>query len=161
MEGGELVPDEVTIDMMLGRFKREDAAKGYILDGFPRNLAQGRALDQALAGAGEAGIDRVVFMRVSEAELMKRLGGRWLCRAQQHPYHVVSAPPKVEGICDVDGSELYQRPDDSEETVRRRLEVYNEQTAPLVDYYRGRGLLVEVDGELSIKDVGKELSAVL
>lgn len=161
MERGELVPDEVTINMILGRIKRDDAAKGYILDGFPRNLAQGRALDEALASAGEAGIDSVVFMGVSETELMKRLGGRWLCRAQQHPYHVVSAPPKVEGICDIDGTELYQRSDDSEETARRRLEVYNEKTVPLVDYYREKGLLVEVDGERSIEDVGKQLTAVL
>ncbi len=161
MERGELVPDEVTIDMILGRIKREDAAKGYILDGFPRNLAQGRALDEALAGVGETGIDNVVYIKVSESELMMRLGGRWLCRAQQHPYHAVSAPPKVDGICDIDGSELYQRSDDSEETARRRLQVFTEQTAPLVDYYRGKGLLTEVDGERSIEDVGKELSTVL
>lgn len=161
MERGELVPDEIVINMILERIKREDAARGYILDGFPRNLAQGRALDEALAGVGETGIDNVFFIKVAETELMMRLGGRWLCRAQQHSYHVVSAPPKVEGVCDIDGSELYQRSDDSAETARRRLQVFTEQTAPLVDYYQGKGLLTAVDGERSIEDVGKELSTVL
>ena len=161
MEKGELVPNEVTIRMILDRIERPDCAKGYLLDGFPRNLEQARALDDALEKAGTPGIDRVVFIDVSMDELMKRLGGRWLCRQQQHPYHIVNAPPKVAGKCDIDGSDLYQRADDSEATARRRLEVYFEQTAPLIDYYKDAGKLADINGELGIDAVGKNLMAIL
>lgn len=161
MERGELVPDEVTIKMVLGRIQRPDCARGYILDGFPRTLQQAQALAQALAASGSPGIERVVYIKVSIEELLRRLGGRWICRAHQHPYHVVSHPPRVPGRCDLDGSALYQRPDDSEETARRRLQVYFEQTAPLIEHYRGKGILVEVDGERAIEEVGKVLFAVL
>lgn len=161
MERGELVPDEVTIKMILGRIRRPDCAGGYILDGFPRTLEQARALDWALEDAGSPGIDKVVYIKVSNEELMRRLAGRWICRAHQHPYHVASNPPRVAGECDIDGSELYQRPDDSEETARRRLQVYFNQTAPLIEYYRKKGKLVEVDGEQAIEAVGKSLQAVL
>jgi len=161
MERGELVPNEVTIKMILGRIGGADGAKGYILDGFPRNLEQAKALEGALERAGAPAIDQVVYIEVSEAELLRRLAGRWVCRAQQHPYHMASAPPKVRGRCDIDGSELYQRPDDTEETARRRLQVYFQQTAPLIDYYRKKRQLVQVNGEAAIEAVGKVLTAVL
>ena len=161
MERGELVPNEVTIGMTLDRIARSDCAKGYILDGFPRNLEQARALEEALKKGGNPGIDRVVYINVSMEELMRRLGGRWVCRMQQHPYHSVSSPPKTPGRCDIDGSELYQRADDAEETVRRRVEVYFQQTAPLIDHYRREGKLAEIDGEQEIERVGKTLAAVL
>lgn len=161
MESGELVPNEVTIRMILGRIARPDCARGYILDGFPRNLEQARALEEALKKSGSPGIDRAVYINVSQGELVGRLGGRWVCRKHQHPYHAVNSPPKRPGRCDIDGSELYQRADDSEETVRRRVEVYFQQTAPLIDYYRQEGKLAEVNGEQGIEQVGKTLTAVL
>ena len=161
MEKGELVPNEVTIRMILDRIARPDCAKGYILDGFPRNLEQARALDEALERSGAPGIDKVVFIDASTDELMRRLGGRWVCRQQQHPYHIVNSPPRLPGKCDIDGSELYQRADDSEETARRRLEVYFQQTAPLVDHYTEAGKLVKIDGEQDIEKVGKTLVSVL
>ena len=161
MEKGELVPNDVTIRMILDRISRADCARGFILDGFPRNLEQAQALDEALEKNGNRGIDRVVFIDVSMDELMRRLGGRWLCRQQQHPYHIVSSPPRVSGLCDIDGSELYQRADDAEETARRRLEVYFQQTAPLIDYYKRAGNLTEIDGERDVEQVGKSLVSVL
>lgn len=161
MERGELVPNDVTVKLILGRISQAKGALSCILDGFPRNREQAAALDQALADAGGPGIDRVIYIEVSEEELVKRLGGRWTCRAHQHPYHVVNAPPKTPGICDIDGSELYQRPDDNEETARRRLQVYFDQTAPLVEHYRAQGILATVDGERTITDVGKDLVAAL
>lgn len=161
MERGELVPNEVTIKMILGRISRPDCAMGYILDGFPRTLEQAQALDQALAKSKSPGVDKAVLIDVSDKELLRRLGGRWICRAQQHPYHMVSSPPKKAGVCDIDGSELYQRADDSEETARWRLKVYFEQTAPLIDYYQKARKLVKVNGEASIEAVGKALLGVL
>jgi len=156
-----LVPNEVTIRMILARIQRDDCAKGFILDGFPRNLEQAEALDAVLAESHSAGIDKAIFIDVSLDELLVRLSGRWVCRKQQHPYHIVSSPPKVAGKCDTDGSELYQRADDSEETARRRLEVYFEQTAPLIKYYDDAGKLTKVNGEQEIDQVGKELVSVL
>jgi len=161
MEKGELVPDEVTIKMILGRIQRPDCKKGYLLDGFPRTLPQATALDEALAKARSGAIDKAVYLKVSEKELLQRLGGRWICRAAQHPYHIFNAPPKVKGKCDIDGSELFQRPDDSEETARRRLKVYFDQTAPLIEYYRKQKRLAEVNGEQDIEKVSKDLSSVL
>lgn len=161
MERGELVPNDVTSRMILNRIAQPDCSKGCILDGFPRNLDQAKALDAALRAARSPQIDRVIFINVSQPELMRRLGGRWICRAHQHPYHIVSSPPKRPGLCDIDGSELYQRPDDSEETARRRLEVYFQQTEPLVDYYRKAKKLVEVNGEQDIDRVGREMIAAI
>ncbi len=161
MERGELVPDEVTIKMILERIARPDCARGYILDGFPRTLEQAQALEEALGAGKGKGIDRVVYIEVPEAELLRRLSGRWICRASQHPYHLVSAPPKAPGKCDIDGSELFQRPDDTEETARRRLKVYFEQTAPLIAFYKGKKKLAQVNGGQSIGAVGKALRIVL
>lgn len=161
MEKGELVPDEVTINMILGRIQRTDCKKGYLLDGFPRTLPQAAALDEALKKERAVGIDKVVYLKVDDKELLSRLGGRWICRAAQHPYHIVNAPPKAKGKCDIDGSELYQRPDDSEETARRRLRVYFDQTAPLIEYYKKQKKLGEVNGQQDIERVSKDLTSVL
>ncbi|TAK36311.1 MAG: adenylate kinase [Chloroflexota bacterium] len=160
MDRGALVPDEVTIRMIFERVALPDCAKGVILDGFPRTIAQAEALDRTLAGQGK-NIDLVLYIKVSEDELLSRLGGRWLCRRCQAPYHIKSAPPKVAGVCDVCGGELYQRTDDSMETARNRLVVYFDQTAPLIEYYQTKGKLVEVDGEQEIEAVTRELVDVV
>jgi len=160
MEKGQLVPDEVTVKMILGRIKQPDCAKGFLLDGFPRTLDQAKALDAALKPS-DSDIDMVVYIKVSDDELIKRLSGRWICRNCQAPYNVVEAPPKIKGKCDQCGGELYQRADDTEETARKRLEVYFNQTMPLIDYYTKAGKLVEVNGEQSIGAVGKDIIAVL
>jgi adenylate kinase len=160
MEKGMLVPDEITIKMVLERISAPDCEKGVIFDGFPRNLAQAEALDKALAGQDRA-IDKVVYIKVSEEELLKRLGGRWICRQCQTPYHAISSPPKVWGRCDKCGGELYQRADDTEETVKERLQVYFSQTAPLIDYYARAGKLLEVDGEGSVDGVRERIVSAI
>jgi len=132
IEKGMLVPDEITIEMVLDRISNPDCQSGIILDGFPRDLEQARALDKALAEQSKT-IDRVVYIEVSEKELLRRLGGRWICHNCQAPYHIVDSPPAVEGKCDRCGGELYQRPDDTIETAKKRLEVYFALTAPLID----------------------------
>jgi adenylate kinase len=142
---GELVPDDVIIGMIEERFRLPDAARGFILDGFPRTIPQAEALDRLLKDLG-LGLDRVVFFGVDENELLRRLTGRRLCRSCGTPFHLVSAPPRREGVCDRCGGELYQRADDSEATVRNRLQVYERQTAPLLDYYRSRDRLTSVNG---------------
>ncbi|MFC1939395.1 adenylate kinase [Chloroflexota bacterium] len=152
MEKGMLVPDEVTIKMVLEHISAPECESGVIFDGFPRNLKQAEALDEALVQQGKA-VDKVVYIKVSEEELLKRLSGRWICRQCQAPYHAVSSPPRVSGKCDRCGGELYQRPDDTEETVRKRLQVYFAETSPLIDYYTRAGKLLEVDGEGSVDEV--------
>jgi len=162
MERGELVPNEITIAMVSEQLSAPDSGgkKGVILDGFPRNLEQAEALDKALAQQGKA-VDKVIYIKVSEEELMKRLGGRWICRQCQIPYHAVSSPPKVWGKCDKCGGELYQRPDDSEESVKKRLKVYLAETAPLIDYYAAAGKLLEIDGKGEVAEVaGRIITAV-
>ncbi|MCC7354760.1 MAG: adenylate kinase [Anaerolineae bacterium] len=160
IDRGELVPDDVTIRMVQERLHRSDAVRGAILDGFPRTIAQAEALARVLAQADRR-IACVPYIRVSEKSLLARLSGRWICPICQTTYHVLYSPPKVSGICDKDGSILYQRPDDTEETARNRLQVYFQQTAPLIEYYRGKGLLVEVDGEQSIEAVQGALDDVV
>jgi len=160
MEKGQLVPDEITVKMLLGRIAAPDCAKGFILDGFPRTLEQAKALDQALA-AQKKSIDKVLYIKVSTKELLKRLSGRWICRDCQAPYNIVELPPKVAGKCDRCGGELYQRADDTEGTARKRLDVYFTQTAPLIEYYTKAGRLVEVNGEKGVEAVGRDLIAVL
>jgi adenylate kinase len=152
MDTGALVPDDVVIGLVGERLGEPDAARGAVLDGFPRTAAQAEALDGLLGGKG-AGIDRVVFFAVSRNELLRRLTGRRVCRQCGATYHVVSAPPRVAGVCDRCGGELYQREDDSEAAVARRLDVYANQTAPLLDYYRRRGILSEIAGEGAVADV--------
>jgi adenylate kinase len=149
METGALVPDDVMIGLIAERLRKPDAANGFILDGFPRTIAQAEALDRLLKDL-EQRLDAVVYFQVAEAELIRRLTGRRLCRQCQTAFHVVSAPPKREGVCDRCGGELYQRDDDSEATVRHRLQVYERQTAPLLDYYRDRDLLAPIHGEGTI-----------
>ena len=160
MEKGALVPDELTIKMVRERLSAPDCQRGAILDGFPRNLPQAEALDMALARQGKR-IDKVVYIKVAEEELLKRLSGRWLCRNCQTPYHAVDSPPKVWGKCDKCGGELYQRPDDTQETVRKRLQVYFVETAPLIEYYTKTGKMLEVDGEGSIGEVGSRIVSAL
>jgi len=160
MERGVLVPDEITIRMVLERLSALDCEEGAILDGFPRNLEQAEALDKALAQQSKA-IDKVVYIKVSEQELLKRLSGRWICRQCQTPYHIKDSPPKVWGKCDKCGGELYQRPDDIVERVRKRLEVYFAETAPLIDYYARLGKLLEVDGEGGVDEVGRRIVLAL
>jgi len=146
MDRGALVPDDVIIRMMGERLGRADARPGFILDGFPRTIAQAEALAKLLKDLGQT-LDTVVYFDVSEPELLRRLTGRRVCRKCGHTYHLVSNPPKRAGICDACGGELYQRDDDSEATVRNRLQVYQRQTAPLLDYYRQRNTLTTVAGE--------------
>jgi adenylate kinase len=160
MDKGQLVPNEITIQMVLERLTAPDVKQGAILDGFPRNLEQARALDKALAEKSKA-IDKVVYIKVSEGELLKRLGGRWICRQCQAPYHEVDSPPRKKGVCDRCGGELYQRDDDKPETVKKRLEVYFAETSPLIDYFRRAGKLLEIKGEGSVAAVNKAILAAL
>jgi adenylate kinase len=155
-----LVPDRLTIAMLLERLSQGDCARGAILDGFPRTLDQATALDEALAQEGRA-IDKVIYIQVPEDDLLGRLSGRWNCRQCSSVYHERFQPPRQAGRCDQCGGELYQRDDDRPETVRRRLEVYFQQTAPLIDYYRAKGKLVEIDGGKSVDEVAKGLLAAV
>jgi adenylate kinase len=152
MDTGALVPDDVVIGLVGERLGAPDATRGAVLDGFPRTVAQAEALD-GLLGGRSAGIDRVVFFDVSRRELLRRLTGRRVCRQCGATYHVASAPPRVAGICDRCGGELYQREDDGETAVARRLDVYTTQTAPLLEYYRRRGILSQIAGEGPVADV--------
>ena len=160
MEKGVLVPDEITIQMVLERILAPDCAGGAILDGFPRNVSQAQALDERLARQSRA-IDRVIYIKVTREELIRRLGGRWICRQCQTPYHEVNSPPKAAGKCDRCGGELYQRPDDTPETVAKRLEVYFNETAPLIDYYTRTGKLEEVAGEGDVAEVAGRIVAAV
>jgi adenylate kinase len=152
MDEGALVPDDVIVDLIAERLRQPDAAKGFILDGFPRTCGQAEALDRLLKDLGQK-LDAVLYFRVAEPELVRRLSGRRICRRCQTAFHVVSAPPARAGVCDRCGGELYQRDDDSEATVRNRLQVYERQTAPLLDYYGNRGALTAIEGEGSIEAI--------
>ncbi|MCD6453111.1 MAG: adenylate kinase [Dehalococcoidales bacterium] len=160
MEEGKLCPDEITIGMLLERLANPDCQTGVVFDGFPRNLNQAEALDKALAQQSQ-GIDKVVYIKVSEEELLRRLSGRWVCRNCQAPYHITDFPPQIQGRCDKCGGELYQRPDDATPTVKKRLKVYLAATAPLIDYYTRLGKLVEVDGEGKAEKVAKRIIKAL
>lgn len=156
MNRGELVPDDVTIAMIRERLSRPDCKAGAILDGFPRTPAQAQALSEMLAQL-DGKVVSVPYISVPAAELIERLSGRWTCRAQGHIYHSQYHPPVKAGVCDEDGSELYQREDDQPATVERRIRVYLDQTTPLIDHYRQAGLLVEIDGTQSIEQVTSAL----
>jgi len=156
MTKGELVPDDVTIAMIRERLSRPDCKEGAILDGFPRTPAQADALETMLKDFN-GHVDVVPFVTADANVLIERLGGRWTCRANGHIFNEKSNPPKNEKVCDFDGSELYQRDDDKEETVKRRIEVYFDQTSPLISYYRDHGKLVEIDGTQSIDQVTQDL----
>ena len=160
MNRGELVPDGLTIDMIRERLARPDCKEGAILDGFPRTPAQADALAVMLQESGGE-VVAVPLIAVPPDVLLERLSGRVSCRVAGHVYHLKNNPPKVAGICDFDGSELYQREDDKTETVQKRINVYLAQTAPLIEYYQKRGLLREVDGTKDIDEVSKQLLKVL
>jgi len=153
---GELVPDDITIDMVKERISRTDCKCGAILDGFPRTPAQAKAFDEILEET-DCKINQVPYIAVPEAELIERLSARLTCRAKGHIFHEKYNPPKVAGVCDFDGSELYQREDDQPETVKHRIQVYEQRTRPLVEYYHERGILVKINGSQSIEDVTKDL----
>jgi adenylate kinase len=159
MDTGALVPDEVTIRMVEDRLQQPDAARGAIMDGFPRNLVQATAFDALVAPYG--GVSVVPMIGVDDEEVIRRITGRRSCKSCGAIYHVLYNPPKVAGVCDKDGGELTQRDDDREETVRNRLFVYYKQTAPLIGYYYAKGLLAEVDGMQPIEDVAAALKALL
>ncbi len=160
MEGGELVPDEVTVAMVRERLSRPDAAQGAVLDGFPRTRAQAEALGSLLAELGSK-LAVVPYIKVPEDVLLARLAGRWTCRGCGAMYHQLFSPPQRAGVCDRCGGELYQRPDDTPETQKHRIEVYFEQTAPLINYYREKELLVEVDGRPGIDEIQAELLNII
>ena len=160
MDRGELVPDSVTIEMLLERLAQPDAAAGILLDGFPRNTAQAEVLDKALSDRGSR-VEVAPYIEVPETDLVARLGGRWICRAQGHPYHEVTKPPLVAGICDVDGSELYQRTDDQPATVQARLRQQLGALEQVVGHYRGQGALKIVDGTGPIERVSEDLLAAI
>jgi adenylate kinase len=160
MNKGELVPDDVTIGMIRDRLSRPDCQGGALLDGFPRTTVQADALETLLAELG-GHVDRVPYITASEDTLVERLSGRWTCKAQGHVFHEKHNPPEIPGVCDFDGSPLYQREDDKSETVLHRIQVYFKQTAPLIEYYRQRGLLVEIDGSRPIGQVTTDLLASL
>ncbi|CAL9545327.1 adenylate kinase [Streptomyces sp. NPDC058947] len=153
MDAGNLVPDEVTIAMAKDRMEQPDAVNGFLLDGFPRNVSQAEALDELLESEGMQ-LDAVLDLEVPEDEVVKRIAGRRVCRNESaHVFHVTYKPPAKEGVCDVCGGELYQRDDDSEETVRKRLEVYHTQTEPIIDYYKAQGLVVTISALGKVEDV--------
>ncbi len=160
LDKGELVPDDVTIDMIRDRLRQPDCQTGAILDGFPRTPAQAEALD-ALLKDFRVQVDLVPNLTAPGSVLVDRIGGRLTCRANSHVFHSKYNPPKVPGKCDLDGSDLYQREDDKPETVQRRIQVYMEQTAPLIKYYRHQGKIVEVDGTQEVNDVTSDLMDAL
>jgi adenylate kinase len=160
MDIGDLVPDDVTVKMVLERIAEPDAAGGFVLDGFPRTGPQAEALDAALADAGQV-LDVTPLIEVDTEVLVGRLAGRWICRSCQTPYHEITAPPNQACVCDKDGGELYQRDDDKPEVVRARLQTYETLTAPLIDYYEGQGKLVRVNGQQDVEKVTADLLAAV
>jgi adenylate kinase len=160
MEAGELVPDEVIIGVIIERVESDEARDGFLLDGFPRNEVQAEALEEELHKLDRR-LTAALLIEVSDDEVVRRLAGRRVCVKAGHLYHLDFDPPKHEGICDQDGSRLIQREDDKEETIRRRLEVYHAQTAPLIDYYEERGVLRRFDGTRSAREVHDHIRATL
>ena len=160
MDKGQLVPDELTLDLIMDRFKQDDCKNGYVLDGFPRTIPQAEALDTALKAKGEK-VDFAIDVDVPDENIVKRMGGRRACVGCGATYHVVYSPTKVEGVCDKCGEELIVRDDDKPETVLNRLEVYHNQTQPLIDYYNEKGILKSVDGTVDMKDVFNAIVDIL
>lgn len=159
MNKGELVPDKVVTQLVIDRMGKDDAVSGVILDGFPRTKPQAEALDSALASASKS-LDDVIYMKVTEDVVMQRLTGRRMCTQCGKIYHVVNMPPKEEGVCDDCGAALYQRDDDKPETVKNRLDVYGQSTKDLIDYYREKGLLREVDGDLPAEKLFEDIDSL-
>ena len=160
MDKGQLVPDELTVKILLDRVAKEDCAEGYVLDGFPRTIPQAEVLDKALSELGDA-IDYAIDVDVPDANIVKRMSGRRACLSCGATYHIEHIPPKQEGICDVCGKELVLRDDDKPETVKNRLDVYHKQTQPLIDFYEAKGILRSVDGTVDMKDVFAAIVAIL
>ena len=156
LKRGELVPDDITVPMVLKRIRGTDCASGMLLDGFPRTIAQAQALDEGLQEI-ERSITCALYLKVPRETLLRRLSGRYICCAHQHVYNVNTNPPRVPGICDLDGSELYQRPDDQGEAVQKRLDIFFSETIRLLDYYNATGKLVEVNGDQGIEQVQRSL----
>lgn len=156
MDKGLLVPDEIVIEIVKDRLSKEDCKNGFLLDGFPRTIAQAEALDKVLEELGQK-IDKVLNIEVPDEKILERMSGRRICKNCGASFHVIYRPPQKEGVCDVCGGELYQREDDKEETVKKRLEVYHAQTQPLIDYYKAKGLLVVAYGQEEIADTTKEV----
>ena len=153
IDRGELVPDPTVIKMIVAHLATSVCEKGALLDGFPRTIPQADALDVALHKDFHEGVSRVIYVKVETEELLRRLSGRWICPVCQTPYHEINNPPRVPGICDNEGAALYQREDDKRSTAERRLQVYFNQTMPLIDYYTRRGLLSEINGQQSVEAV--------
>lgn len=160
MDRGELVPDGITIGMVENRLSQPDCKDGALLDGYPRTSTQAQALNEFLKKNGNK-IDAVPFINVPSIDLIERLSGRWTCKNEGHVYHLKNKPPKQAGICDIDGSALYQREDDKRETIEQRIKVYVEQTAPLIAFYKKDGLLFELDGSLPITIVTDKLLEIV
>ncbi len=160
MDQGLLVPDELVVDLVVDRLQQEDCKNGYILDGFPRTIPQAEALDNALAVIGEK-LDYAINIEAPDDFIINRMSGRRACVACGGTYHIVNIPTKVEGICDACGGALILRDDDKEETVKKRLDVYHEQTQPLVDFYQGKGILVDVDGTKGLMELFEEIVDIL
>lgn len=160
MDQGLLVPDELTVKILLDRVSQPDCKNGYVLDGFPRTIPQAEVLDKALAELGES-VDYAIDVDVPDENIVKRMSGRRACVSCGATYHVVHVPPKKEGICDRCGSELILRDDDKPETVKNRLDVYHKQTQPLIDFYTKKGVLKTVDGTVDMQDVFKAIVAIL
>jgi len=160
IDRGELVPDDLTVTMVLKRLEEPDCSQGALFDGFPRTVAQAEVLDKGLGGVGKQ-IDLAIYLQVPREELLNRLSGRYICRAKQHVYNIYFRPPKVAGVCDIDGSELYQRSDDTGEAVQRRLDIFFNETIQLLDYYEKQKKLVEVDGNQDIDQVQQSLLDVI
>ncbi len=160
MEKGALVPDELLIDLIRERLQKPDTRRGFLLDGFPRTLAQAQALDAILDDINKK-LDAVVNVDVGAGELVRRLGGRLTCRKCQASYNIKSNPPKAPGVCDQCGGELYQRADDTEAAIKNRIGVYKKQTQPLIDYYKKKGVLIDIDGEREIDEVRSDIMKAL
>ena len=160
IDRGELVPDDLTVTMVLKRLEEPDCSQGALFDGFPRTVAQAEVLDKGLGGVGKQ-IDLAIYLQVPREELLNRLSGRYICRAKQHVYNISTHPPKVADVCDIDGSELYQRSDDTGEAVQRRLDIFFNETIQLLDYYENQKKLVEVDGNQDIDQVQQSLLDVI
>jgi adenylate kinase len=160
MDAGQLVADDIVVGMIRERLGQKDTKFGFILDGFPRSLAQADALDRMLAEVGQP-LNKAILLDVKFDNLIKRLTGRRTCKVCGHLYNVHFNPPKKQGLCDIDGGELVQRADDNEETITKRLKVYQEQTAPLVDYYKKQNKFVSIDGEGSMDEIFRRIEKVL
>ena len=160
IDRGELVPDELTVTMVVKRLEEPDCSQGVLFDGFPRTVAQAEVLDKGLQEVGKQ-IDLAIYLQVLRQELLKRLSGRYICKANQHVYNIDTHPPKVAGVCDIDGSELYQRTDDTGEAVQKRLDIFFNETIRLLDYYGKQNKLEEVDGNQDIDKVQQSLLSVI